>query len=66
VTPEAPIRTRRRGPPRRRSARAPGAVDGASAPRLEFAPPVADWIIFLAERLAAEFLREAGQEREAP
>jgi len=27
---------------------------------------VADWIIFLAERLAAEFVRETGEEREGP
>jgi hypothetical protein len=66
MTSVARTRTKRGGPPRWRSARGPGAVDGASAPCLEFAPPVADWIIFLAERLATEFLREAGQEREAP
>jgi len=31
------------------------------ADRLEYPPPVADWLAFLAELLAAQFLREVDQ-----
>ena len=36
-------------------------VDGAPAHSLEYGPPVADWLAFLAELLAAEFLKELDQ-----
>jgi len=41
---------------RRESGTAPDRVRVAD--RLEYPPPIADWLAFLAERLAAEFLRE--------
>ena len=31
------------------------------ADRLDYPPPVADWLAFLAELLAAEFLREVNE-----
>jgi hypothetical protein len=46
------------GSQRARGTRQTGAIDGVHKAPLECPPPVADWVAFLAERLAAEFLRE--------
>jgi hypothetical protein len=46
-------------------ARRPDRVDSARAPRLE-SGPVTDWIDFLADRLADEFLRETAPAEPAP
>jgi hypothetical protein len=43
---------------RGRGKRQTRAIDGVPKAPLECPPPVADWVAFLAERLAAEFLRE--------
>ena len=48
------VRSRRRGP-------IPARGGAPVGDRLECAPPVADWLAFLAELLAAEFLREVHQ-----
>ncbi len=54
MNPGQPVRPSRRG--------LIPAPDGASVgDRLECASPVADWLAFLAELLAAEFLREVNQ-----
>jgi hypothetical protein len=66
MTPESPTPTEQPSRRGRRPQRRLSPVDHASPPRLEFAPPLADWIIFVAERLAAEFVREAREKREAP
>jgi len=36
----------------------PAAAGAFTGDRLDYAPPIADWLAFLAELLAAEFLRE--------
>jgi hypothetical protein len=41
-------------------------VDSARAALLPYAAPVADWLLFLAERLAAEYLREMTRQDTAP
>jgi hypothetical protein len=68
-------RAPRKSAPRRRVASAAGhagppppsvRVDSARAALLPYAPPVADWLLFLAERLAAEYLREMTRQDTAP
>ncbi len=41
-------------------------VDSARVALLPYAPPVADWLLFLAERLAAEYLREMNGQDTTP
>lgn len=36
-------------------------VDAAATPSVHFAPPVKEWIEYLAERLAREVIRESEQ-----
>ncbi len=43
-----------------------GTVDGLRGAPLEYPPPVADWLAFLAERLAADFLKEVAEGETTP
>ncbi len=58
MTPDSERSTKPRHPRTLRRQRAEGPIDGIPASRLEYDPPVADWLAFLAELLAAEFVRE--------
>jgi hypothetical protein len=54
------------GPPRvGRSTAASRSVDSPVDPLLSFAPPVADWLAFLADLLAAEVLRDMTSRNDA-
>jgi hypothetical protein len=54
------------GSRRGRGKRQTGAIDGVHKAPLECPLPVADWVTFLAERLAAECLREFAERGSDP
>ncbi len=58
MTPDSERSTKPRHPRTLRRPWGQSPVDGVPAPRLEYDPPVAEWLAFLAELLAAEFVRE--------
>jgi hypothetical protein len=55
-----------RGRPRPQGTRPTTRIDRPVTPAPESGSPVDDWLAFLAERLAAEFLRECRETSDAP